>query len=110
MRFAMRTFAVAALAAIVVTTASATANATATRSVVRACGLVGRFDGRLYDVRETKGNVPCRRVRTVVTRFFRTGAVRPAPGWQCFRGHSGVPWAVSCSRGSGVVVRVYAPT
>jgi hypothetical protein len=89
---------------------AATAGSGATPAKVRACGLVGRFAGRLYDVRETKGNVPCRRVRRVVTTFFKTGAIRPAPGWVCFRGHSNVPWAASCSRGTNVLVRVYPPT
>jgi hypothetical protein len=84
--------------------------AAATPAKVRACGLVGRFDGRLYDVRETKGNVPCRRVRQVVTTFFKTGEIRPAPGWTCFRGHGNIPWAASCSRGTNVLVRVYPPT
>jgi hypothetical protein len=82
----------------------------ATPAKVRACGLVGRFAGRLYDVRETKGGVPCRRVRQVVSTFFKTGEIRPAPGWACFRGHGNVPWAASCSRGANVTVRVYPPT
>jgi hypothetical protein len=82
----------------------------ATQAPARECGLVGRFNGRLYDVRETKGAVPCRRVRSIVTKFFRTDAIRPARGWVCFRGHSGVPWAVSCAHGTRVIVRVYAPT
>jgi hypothetical protein len=108
-RIAIRSIAIGALVA---TTFAAPGFAAvgAKRSTERACGLVGRFNGRLYDVRETKGNVACRRVRVVVTKFFRTDAIRPAPGWLCFRGHSGVPWAVSCSRGSSVLVRVYPPT
>ena len=91
-------------------TPSGAGAAGATPAKVRACGLVGRFNGRLYDVRETKGSVPCRRVRQVVTTFFRTDKIRPAPGWICFRGHSNVPWAASCARGSAVLVRVYPPT
>ena len=102
--------ATAVIAACLLAAAPTSPAVGAKRSSARACGLVGRFDGRLYDVRETKGKVPCPRVRTVVTKFFRTGAIRPAPGWLCFRGHSGVPWAVSCSRGPSVVVRVYPPT
>jgi hypothetical protein len=82
----------------------------ATPAKVRACGLVGRFAGRLYAVRETKGSVPCRRVRQVVSTFLTTGEIRPAPGWTCFRGHGDVPWAASCSRGASAIVRVYPPT
>jgi hypothetical protein len=98
---------VATAAALLALSASAGA---ATPAKVRYCGLIGRFDGRLYEVNETKGSIPCRRVRQVVSTFFKTGAIRPAPGWVCFRGHSNVPWAASCSRGANVVVRVYPPT
>jgi hypothetical protein len=101
---------VATAAALPAPSASARAAAAAMPAKVRACGLVGRFAGRLYDVRETKGSVPCRRVRQVVSAFFKTGAIRPAPGWTCFRGHGNVPWAASCSRGANVLVRVYPPT
>ena len=99
-----------ATTALVPLVPSATARSPATPAKVRACGLVGRFAGRLYDVRETKGSVPCRRVRQVVSAFFRTGEIRPAPGWICFRGHGQIPWAASCSRGKTVLVRVYPPT
>lgn len=95
------------LAIALLASASPTAGASRTP---RACGLVGRFNGRLYDVRETKGAVPCPAVRSVVAKFLRTGAIRPAHDWLCFRGHAGVAWAASCGRGKGVVVRVYAPT
>src|SRR3954447_4770177 len=73
----------------------------------RHCGLTPRVGGAIYDVYETHGNVPCRTVKRVVTRFLRDGTVtRP---WACFRGHGSSPYAASCSRGK-TVVRVYAPT
>jgi hypothetical protein len=73
----------------------------------RTCGLTARIDGVRYDVHETQGNVPCRTVKHVVTRFLRHGTVtRP---WTCFRGHGSSPYAASCAR-ERVVVRVYAPS
>jgi hypothetical protein len=73
----------------------------------RKCGLTARVDGARYDVRETRGNVPCRTVMRVVTRFVRDGTVtRP---WTCSRGHGSSPYAATCGR-EKVVVRVYAPT
>jgi hypothetical protein len=102
--------AVAAITASLLAPTAAARTAAATTAKVRACGLVGRFAGPLYDVRETKGSVPCKRVRQVVTKFFQTAAIRPAPGWVCFRGHGSAPWAASCSRGARVLVRVYPPT
>lgn len=110
-RRASVTLAIAAITAFAAALlAPSIAVSAATPAKVRACGLVGRFDGRLYDVRETKGRVPCRRVRQVVSIFFKTGEMRPLPGWICFRGHRGVPWAASCARGAKVLVRVYPPT
>src|SRR4051794_21782367 len=74
----------------------------------RRCGLTPRIAGVKYDVHETRGDLPCRTVKRVVTRFLRGGTV-PAP-WTCFRGHGDSPYAASCARASKVVVRVYAPT
>jgi hypothetical protein len=73
----------------------------------RHCGLTARIDGVRYDVHETHGNVSCRTVKRVVTRFLREGTVtRP---WTCFRGHGSSPYAASCGR-EDVEVRVYAPS
>lgn len=81
----------------------------ATPRTVRACGLV-RYAGRAYDVRETHGRVPCRKVRRVVAQFLRRSTT--PRGWHCFDNNasSGLPYAASCSRGRSVLVRVYPPT
>lgn len=72
------------------------------------CGLTPRVDGVRYDVRETRGSVPCATVKKAVTTFLRTGD-SPSP-WTCFRGHGSSPYAASCARGQKVLVRVYAPS
>lgn len=83
--------------------------ATATgHAATRACGLTGRIDGVRYDVREVRGAQPCGTVKRVVTTFLRDGET--ASPWTCFRGHGASPYAASCARGKGVLVRVYAPT
>lgn len=111
MPVARRALTVLSVAATAAAPLVASTNApAATPAKVRPCGLVGRFAGRLYDIRETKGSVPCRRVRQVVATFLKTGEIRPVRGWVCFRGHSTVPWAASCSRGPNVIVRVYPPS
>jgi hypothetical protein len=95
-----------ALAAAAVVGLALTASGHA--ATVRSCGLTPRIDGRRYDVRETRGAVPCRTVKRVVTTYLRTFTV--ARPWTCSLGHGSSPYAASCSRGRGVVVRVYAPT
>ena len=79
-----------------------------TAGATRSCGLTPRIDGVRYDVRETKGSVPCTDVKRVVTRFLRTGTTPSR--WTCFRGHGSSPFAASCARGKKVIVRVYAPS
>jgi hypothetical protein len=74
----------------------------------RACGLTARIDGARYDVRETRGAVPCKTVKRVVTTFLRDG--KSVGYWKCTRGHGSSPFAASCARGKKVLVRVYAPT
>jgi hypothetical protein len=82
--------------------------ATPAHAATRSCGLTARIDGVRYDVRETKGTLPCRTVKRAVTTFLRDDTA-PA-GWNCFRGHGSSPYAASCARGHRVTVRVYAPT
>jgi hypothetical protein len=75
----------------------------------RLCGLV-RSGRQLYQADETRGVVPCRRIRRVTSAFLN--ATRLPTGWHCFRNNasSGQPFAASCARGRSVVVRIYAPT
>jgi hypothetical protein len=74
----------------------------------RDCGLTARIDGARYQVKETRGSLPCATVKRAVTTFLRDDTA-PAH-WTCFRGHGNQTWAASCARGKTVVVRVYAPT
>lgn len=87
---------------------AAIAPATTSASSARACGLTARIEGVRYDVREVRGDVACRTVKRVVSRFLRDGTV--TRNWTCFRGHGSSPYAASCARGKRVLVRVYAPT
>ena len=73
----------------------------------KSCGLTARIDGARYDVRETKGAVPCATVKRAVSTFLRSGKA-PSP-WTCTRGHGYSKFAASCAQGTKVVVRVYAP-
>lgn len=99
------------IAAVALATCSTLATPPApARSSGRACGLVGRVGGRLYDVRETRGTLSCRVVRSVMRRFLVSGATLPGHGWVCFRGHGSAPYAASCARGRRILVRAYAPT
>jgi hypothetical protein len=98
----MRTVLILIVLALMGATATATAHA-ATKS----CGLTARIDGSRYDVRETKGKVPCATVKRAVTTFLRSGEA-PKP-WTCTRGHGYSPYAASCAQGKKVLVRVYAP-
>jgi hypothetical protein len=93
---------------ILIALASGVTAASADAASGRACGLTPRVDGARYDVREIRGTVPCKTVKRVVTNYLRDGTV--ASHWTCFRGHDSAPWAVSCARGTKVLVRVYAPT
>jgi hypothetical protein len=74
----------------------------------RGCGLTPRVDGERFQVKIEQGHVRCATAKRVATRFLRTHRMRPVRHWMCFRGHGSEP-AASCSRGPGVVVRVYAP-
>jgi hypothetical protein len=76
---------------------------------VRQCGLTPRIDGQRFQVDVVHGKVACKTVRRVATKFLRDDTI--APPWHCFRGHEsqGQTWAASCSRGKGVLFRVYAP-
>ena len=73
----------------------------------KSCGLTARIDGVRYDVRETKGAVPCATVKRAVTTFLRTGKAKSP--WTCTRGHGYSKFAASCAQGEKVLVRVYAP-
>ncbi len=73
----------------------------------KTCGLTARINGVRYDVRETKGAVPCATVKRAVSTFLRSGTA-PSP-WTCTRGHGSSDFAASCAQGKRVLVRVYAP-
>ena len=81
----------------------------ATASKVRQCGLV-RSGGQQFQAIETRGSVPCRRVRRVVAAFLNSHT--SLKGWHCFDNNasSGQRFAASCARGTKAVVRIYAPT
>src|SRR3954453_19899351 len=83
------------------------AAAPAGHASTRRCGLTGRIDGVRYDVRETRGSIPCASAKRVVTAFLRDGTVTKP--WACFRGHDSSSYAASCARGERVLVRVYPP-
>ncbi len=106
----MRRSLIALAAAMLVGLALTAAGHAAVRqpAAVRACGLTSRIDGVRYDVRETKGTVPCPTVKRVMSTFLRSGTA--SSPWTCFRGHGSSPYAASCAKGKGVVVRAYSPS
>jgi hypothetical protein len=95
-----------ALAATAVAGLALTSTGHATTA--RSCGLTPGIDGTRYDVREVRGAVPCRTVKSVMARYLRTHAM--AAPWTCFLGHGSSPYAASCARGRDVIVCAYAPS
>jgi hypothetical protein len=76
-------------------------------AATKSCGLTSRIEGVRYDVKETKGSLPCSTVKSAVTTYLKTFT---APKhWTCSLGHGSSPYAASCARGATVLVRVYAP-
>jgi hypothetical protein len=94
-------YAIAAVAAALLTVPSAGHSATA-----RDCGLTQRVDGVAYQVMLARGSAPCATTKQVVYRYLRSGQVS-AP-WAC-RHTKGQIYFVACSRGAGVKVHVFAP-
>src|SRR5262245_30692768 len=94
---------------LVTAVAAALVAASPAHAATRDCGLTTRIDGVRYQVKETKGSVPCKTAKRVMTRFLRDGEMHEP--WFCSRGQGAdFDWAASCSRGKRVMVRAYAPT
>ena len=98
-----------ALACVLLMTASSSA---ASAPAPRPCHAV-RYDGQQYPVQVLKGGVSCRRARSALRHFFRSGDQK-FRGWYCSYGHGNDNWAGTCERGGTlsrprVIIRAFNP-